>query len=106
MVKKKKKKEKGEINEECTLATGAGAPAAVQEGLQAAETENIGTGLENMTSAGVAATLGMCNTFCRRHPDGVYLTMMRVSIPPMKKRRETRARYLLSFHDGPVLSQL
>lgn len=76
------------MKEECTLATGAGAPAAVQEGLQAAQTENIDTGLENMTSAGVAAMLGMWNTFCRRRPDGVYLTMMRVFYPAGEKAQK------------------
>lgn len=56
---------KRRITKKCTFATGAGAPAAVQEGLQAAETENIDSGLENMTNA---AMLGMRNTLCKKTP--------------------------------------
>lgn len=69
---------KRRITKECTSATGAGAPAAEQEGLQAAETENMDSGLENMTNA---AKLGMRNTLCKRHLDRVDLTTMPVFDP-------------------------
>lgn len=72
---------------------GAEALAAEQEGLQAAETENMDSGLENTTNA---AKLEMRNTLCKRCLDRVDLTMMPVfdllvNVLPQRTRRSIAA---------------